>query len=167
MKNSKYHYYNSLFKNQSLPLAYCDLDLLDKNIKDIANRTANAHKTIRIASKSVRSTSILKRILDSHSIYKGLMCFSGSEAIFLSESGFDDLLLGYPIVNADEITKICEATKFRISAEGTVAKLLNILPNPTKLSEEEQFTLAQIIDGVDRIIPGTLDRLQWEWRHAA
>lgn len=111
MKNSKYHYYNSLFKNQSLPLAYCDLDLLDKNIKDIANRTANAHKTIRIASKSVRSTSILKRILDSHSIYKGLMCFSGSEAIFLSESGFDDLLLGYPIVNADEITKICEATK--------------------------------------------------------
>ena len=63
--------------------------------------------------------------------------------------------------------KICEATKFRISAEGTVAKLLSILPHPGKLSEDEQFVLAQIIDGVDRIIPGTLDRLQWEWRQAA
>ncbi|MCC6583443.1 MAG: amino acid deaminase/aldolase [Chitinophagales bacterium] len=110
MPNSTYQYYNQLFKNLQLPLAYCDVDLLDKNCQDIAHR-AEGNKTIRIASKSVRCTAILKRILESNPIYKGLMCFTGREALFLAEQGFDDLLLGYPIVNRDEIYDICTATK--------------------------------------------------------
>ncbi|MBK9329131.1 MAG: amino acid deaminase/aldolase [Sphingobacteriales bacterium] len=106
-----YSYYNPLFKNLQLPLAYCDLDLLDKNIQAIAQRAAGKNKTIRVASKSVRCTSILKRILDSSPIYQGIMCYSGREALFLSGQGFDNLLLGYPIVNKTEIRDICQATK--------------------------------------------------------
>ncbi len=111
MVNPSYQYYNQLFKNLQLPLAYCDVDLLDKNIQDIAHRAEGKNKTIRIASKSVRCTYALKRILDSNPIYKGLMCYSGREALFLLEQGFDDLLLGYPIVNKAEIYDICVATK--------------------------------------------------------
>ncbi len=111
MANPTYQYYNQLFKNLNLPLAYCDLDLLDKNINDIAQRAAGKNKTIRIASKSVRCTFVLKRILAANPIYKGIMCFTGSEALFLIEQGFDDLLLGYPIANKKEIFDICSATK--------------------------------------------------------
>ncbi|HRB67166.1 MAG TPA: amino acid deaminase/aldolase [Chitinophagales bacterium] len=111
MSKNNYNYYNSIFKNQQLPLAFCDLDLLDKNCRDIAHRTKGKNQTIRIASKSIRCTAILKRILASDPIYKGIMCFTGNEALFLIEQGFDDLLLGYPIVNEMEIKQICEATK--------------------------------------------------------
>ena len=111
MAISNYQYYNQLFKDKHLPLAYCDIDLLDKNIDDIAGRINGTDKTIRIASKSIRCTSILKRILDKNKVYKGIMCYSGSEALFLVEQGFDDLLIGYPIVNSSEITKICQASK--------------------------------------------------------
>jgi D-serine deaminase-like pyridoxal phosphate-dependent protein len=110
MQNPNYQYYNQLFKEEQLPLAYCDLDLLDKNCADIAKRAAG-NKTLRIASKSLRSVPIIKRILDSNPIYKGIMCYSGNEALFLIEEGLDDLLLGYPIVNKKEIQNICLATK--------------------------------------------------------
>ncbi len=110
MSNPTYQFYNQLFKHLQLPLAYCDINLLEKNCQDIALRAAG-NKTIRIASKSVRCTAILKRILDTNPIYKGIMCFTGREALYLIEQGFDDLLLGYPIVNKDEIYDICTATK--------------------------------------------------------
>lgn len=111
MNTINYQYYNQLFKNLQLPLAFCNVDLLDKNITDIATRTDGKNKTIRIASKSVRCTYVLKRILDTNPIYKGIMCYTGREALFLSSQGFDDLLLGYPIVNKQEIEDICKATK--------------------------------------------------------
>lgn len=118
MVTPTYQYYNEIFKNLQLPVAYCDINLLDKNIQDITVRASGdqsdqtqGNKTIRIASKSVRCSYILKRILDSNPIYKGIMCFSGGEALFLSEQGFDDLLLGYPIVNKEEIKDICTAVK--------------------------------------------------------
>lgn len=111
MHTPTYSYYNQLFKNLHLPLAWCDADLLDQNCKEIAARAAGKQKTIRVASKSVRCTYILKRILNSNPVYKGLMSYSGREALFLLEQGFDDILLGYPIVNKDEIRDICLATK--------------------------------------------------------
>ena len=118
MAKPTYQYYNEIFKNLQLPVAYCDIDLLDKNIQEITLRASGnlstvrqENKTIRIASKSVRCTYILKRILASNPIYKGIMCFSGREALFLEAQGFDDLLLGYPIVNKEEIKDICIAVK--------------------------------------------------------
>lgn len=111
MQNPDYQYYNSIFKNKQLPLAYCNIDLLDKNCADIAQRASGENKTVRVASKSVRSVAILKRILASNPIYKGIMCYSGNEALFLLEQGLNNLLLGYPIVNKDEIKNICLATK--------------------------------------------------------
>ena len=61
--------------------------------------------------------------------------------------------------------QFCEATNFKVTPEGVVASLLDILPIPSVISSDEQFVLAQIIDPVDQVIPGTLDRLQWEWKN--
>lgn len=106
-----YQYYNQIFKNEQLPLCYCNLDLLNENIDQIAKRAEGKNKTIRVATKSVRNTYILQHILQSNPIYQGLMCYTGNEALWLIQKGFDDLLLGYPIVNKTEIREICKQTK--------------------------------------------------------
>src|SRR5699024_1453780 len=67
----------------------------DENITQI-DLLANGKK-IRIASKSIRSVAILKYILKKSQACKGIMCFTGEEAIYLHEQGLDDLLIAYPI----------------------------------------------------------------------
>ena len=106
-----YQYYNQIFKKEQLPLCYCNLDLLNENISQIAKRAEGKNKTVRVATKSVRNTYILQHILQSNPIYQGLMCYTGNEALWLIEKGFDDLLLGYPIANKNEIREICKQTK--------------------------------------------------------
>jgi len=100
-----YSYYKSIFKGRNLPLAYVDLDLFDENVKDIIPRAGE--KTIRVASKSVRCTSLLKRVLDSNPIYQGLMCFTVPEAVYLSKQGFDDLLVAYPTTQVGQLKSAC------------------------------------------------------------
>ncbi|MCB0512642.1 MAG: amino acid deaminase/aldolase, partial [Bacteroidetes bacterium] len=95
--NHDYNYYNTAIKNETLPLAFVDVDFLDKNIKAIAERAGN--KNIRVASKSIRNIWTLKRIFETDKKYQGIMSFTGAEALFLIEQGFDDILLGYPIID--------------------------------------------------------------------
>jgi D-serine deaminase-like pyridoxal phosphate-dependent protein len=93
----------------SLPALLLDLDALERNIKSIASQ-ANG-KTIRIASKSIRSANVLHFLLQSSSIFQGIMCFTAKEAIFLSERGFDNLLLGYPSTDKISLPKIAALNK--------------------------------------------------------
>lgn len=104
-----YAHYKQVFKGQAMPFAYVDLDLFDKNVKQIAKRSGD--KKIRIASKSVRVSTLLNRVLDANPIYQGLMTFSPVEAVWLSEQGFDDLLMGYPVWHERYITDICVELK--------------------------------------------------------
>lgn len=101
-----YKYYKSIFKGRNLPLAYVDLDLFDENVKNIIPRAGD--KKIRVASKSVRCTSLLRRVLDSDPSYQGLMCFTVPEAVFLSQQGFDDLLVAYPTTQIEHLKAACE-----------------------------------------------------------
>ena len=84
----------SIAKNLPLPALFLDLEAFDENCKRIAEK-ANG-KTIRIASKSIRSIPVLKRIFQSSPVYKGIMSFSPYEALFLADQGFSDILIGYP-----------------------------------------------------------------------
>lgn len=77
-----------------MPFAFVDLDQLDRNISDIAK--AAGSKKIRIASKSIRSVDVLRRILRSDDAFQGVMCYTAGEVAFLARQGFQDLLLGYP-----------------------------------------------------------------------
>ena len=100
-----YTYYKSIFKDRRLPLAYVDLDLFDENVRNIIPRAGD--KSIRVASKSVRCTNLLRRVLDSDSRYQGLMCFTVAEAVYLSQSGFDDLLVAYPTTQREQLKSAC------------------------------------------------------------
>jgi D-serine deaminase-like pyridoxal phosphate-dependent protein len=93
-----------LFQNISLPALLLDVQALDDNCRRIAAK-ANGKK-IRIATKSIRSVPVLNRIFQSNSVFQGLMCYSPHEAIFLTENGFDNILLGYPCWDSEALFQI-------------------------------------------------------------
>src|SRR5690554_5805285 len=109
MQQPTYKYYQQILKDEDFPLAFLDLDLLDKNIDLIKKRVSS--KKIRIASKSIRCKYVLEYILKNDSIFQGLMTFTAQEALTLIKEGFDDLLMGYPVVNKRDIHGFCEATR--------------------------------------------------------
>lgn len=90
-----YHYYQSVFAGIPKPFAFIDLDHLEENAQQIVLQSNG--KSIRIASKSIRSVAILKRLLQVDESFSGIMCYSAPEALHLCAAGFDDLLLGYPL----------------------------------------------------------------------
>jgi len=104
-----YTKYKEIFEGKKLPLAFVDMDLLDKNIHQILRRSKNM--PIRIASKSIRCTHILNYIFKANNQFRGIMSFSGEEAVFLSKKGFDDILIAYPVTNGDVIGDICQEIK--------------------------------------------------------
>ncbi|MFD0674043.1 amino acid deaminase/aldolase [Cohnella sp. GCM10027633] len=89
-----------------MPFAFVDLDLLDRNVRDIAK--AAGGKKIRIASKSIRSVDVLRRVLRSDDVFQGVMCYTAGEAAFLARQGFQDLLLGYPTWDPQGIMPLIE-----------------------------------------------------------
>jgi D-serine deaminase-like pyridoxal phosphate-dependent protein len=82
-------------------LAVADLDAFGRNAADLVRRAAG--KPIRIATKSVRCRDLLHRALDFPG-YRGLMCYSLSEALWLHREGVsDDILVAYPTVDRDAL----------------------------------------------------------------
>ncbi|MEK5477313.1 amino acid deaminase/aldolase [Paenibacillus sp. FSL R5-0407] len=87
-----------------MPFAFVDLDMLQQNIQSILQR-ANGKK-IRIASKSIRSVDVLRRILEADARFQGIMCFTVPEALYLAQQGLMDLLLGYPAVDESLLASV-------------------------------------------------------------
>jgi D-serine deaminase-like pyridoxal phosphate-dependent protein len=103
-----YEYYQNIFRGQTMPFAYLDLDLLDENIRAIKSRAGG--KQVRLASKSLRSVAVIRRILNADACFQGLMCFTAQEAAYMAQQGFDDLLIGYPCWHEEDIAAVARAT---------------------------------------------------------
>lgn len=103
-----YAYYKEVFSGRAMPFAFLDLDLLDQNIRQIAARAKG--KQVRLASKSLRSVAVIRRILAADPIFQGFMCYTAQEAAYLATQGFDDLLIGYPAWHEDDIAAVARAT---------------------------------------------------------
>ena len=103
-----YAYYKDVFDGYPMPFAYLDLDLLNKNIHEIISRVGD--KKVRLASKSLRSVSVIKRILAASPTFQGIMSYTALEAVYLASQGIDDLLIGYPTWHSDDIAAVARAT---------------------------------------------------------
>ncbi|MEN1938865.1 amino acid deaminase/aldolase [Paenibacillus sp. 102] len=99
----------NIFQKVPLPCAFLDEEALERNIQSIVQLCRG--KKVRIASKSLRSVPVMKRILASNSCFQGVMCFSPREVLFLIKQGFDDLLLGYPAYDEQALQEISLLTK--------------------------------------------------------
>lgn len=100
-----YAFYARALEGRRLPLAFVDLDLLGENAAALVRRAGGL--PVRLATKSVRCVALLRRVLDGYPGFRGLMCFSAEEAVRLRERGFSDLLMGYPVVDAEALAELC------------------------------------------------------------
>ena len=84
------------------PLAIVDLGAFDRNAADMTRRAAlagNGGRPIRVATKSLRCRYLIGRALATPG-YRGVMCYSLAEALWLHAMGTsDDLLVAYPTVD--------------------------------------------------------------------
>jgi D-serine deaminase-like pyridoxal phosphate-dependent protein len=79
------------------PFAAVDLAAFDHNASDLVRRAAGL--PIRVASKSLRCRCLIERALAQPG-YRGVMCYSLAEALWLHAAGTsDDLLVAYPTVD--------------------------------------------------------------------
>ena len=99
-----YERYEAVFGDRDAPFAFVDLDALWANADDMLRRAGG--KPIRVASKSVRCTSLLRAILAREPGFRGLMTYTLRESLWLDEQGFDDLLLAYPTADREAIGRI-------------------------------------------------------------
>jgi D-serine deaminase-like pyridoxal phosphate-dependent protein len=88
------------------PLAVVDLDALDANADDLVRRAAG--RPIRVASKSVRSRGVLRRVL-ARPGFAGVLGYTLAEALWLTE-GPDpvstDVVVGYPTVDRAALARL-------------------------------------------------------------
>jgi D-serine deaminase-like pyridoxal phosphate-dependent protein len=121
-------YYRRALSGRRLPLAFVDLELFDANVAAVRARAAG--KPVRVATKSVRCVSLLRRALDQPG-YRGLLCYSAEEAVFLAARGFDDLLVGYPAWQEAQVEAVC-----RKVAEGrTIGLTVDGVPAARRLAQ--------------------------------
>ena len=79
------------------PFAVVDLTAFDSNAADLVRRGGGV--PIRVASKSLRCRYLIERVLARQG-YRGVMCYSLPEALWLHACGTsDDLLVAYPTVD--------------------------------------------------------------------
>jgi D-serine deaminase-like pyridoxal phosphate-dependent protein len=76
------------------PFAVVDLAAFDGNARDMTRRADGL--PIRVASKSLRCRYLIERVL-ARPGFRGVMCYSLAEALWLHSTGVsDDLLVAYP-----------------------------------------------------------------------
>jgi len=61
-------------------------------------------------------------------------------------------------------SKFAKSAKFVVTEKEATYSILAQLPNPAVLNEDGQYTLAAIVDKVDQVFEGTLEKLQNRWR---
>lgn len=67
--------------------------------------------------------------------------------------------------------KFSKASKYRIHEKEVAFSILAQLPRPSELGEDGQYAMAQVLDKVEQVHSGVLERLERRWgadkRHAA
>jgi D-serine deaminase-like pyridoxal phosphate-dependent protein len=84
------------------PFAAIDLDAFDRNAFDLLRRGSGV--PLRLASKSLRVRALQDRALAAG--FTGTLCFTLPEALWLAESGSNDLVVAYPTVNRKALREL-------------------------------------------------------------
>jgi D-serine deaminase-like pyridoxal phosphate-dependent protein len=109
---SDYEVLKEVTKDLPLPFMVVDLDTFDANARELANKAKAHGKKLRLASKSIRVPALIKRLFEiDPETFQGVMCFSATEARFLSDEGLDDFLVAYPSIVNQETTDAIAVAK--------------------------------------------------------
>jgi D-serine deaminase-like pyridoxal phosphate-dependent protein len=107
-----YEHYRDALGDEPLPCAAVDLDALEHNVDALVAPVRRAGKTLRVATKSVRSVELLRRIVArGGDAVRGLMAYAPAEAAFLVEAGFRDVLVAYPTARPRDAALVAAANR--------------------------------------------------------
>ncbi len=111
------------------PFAVIDLDAFDGNADDLMRR---AHAVpLRLASKSLRVRALQERALTAG--FRGTLCFTLPEALWLASLGWDDLVVGYPTVDRAALRELAPF-RDRITLMVDCREHLDLMPDgPVKV----------------------------------
>ena len=102
-----YAQYGQALQGRPKPLAWLDLDALEANARSLLDRAGD--QPIRLATKSIRSVTVIRHVQKLSPRFRGLMCFHPLEAVWLAECGFRDLLVAYPVIEPHYLARIAQA----------------------------------------------------------
>lgn len=104
---------------EPLPCAVLDVGALLGNVDALMAHVPEG-KTLRLATKSIRCTAIVDRIVArAGRRAPGLMTYAATETAFWASRGHGDLLLGYPTVQKSDAALLAE-----VNAKGAVASVI-------------------------------------------
>jgi D-serine deaminase-like pyridoxal phosphate-dependent protein len=86
------------------PFAVVDLDAFDANLEDLMRRANGV--PLRLASKSLRVRNLADRALQGG--FRGTLCFTLPEALWLASLGGSDLVVGYPTVDRAALRQLVD-----------------------------------------------------------
>jgi D-serine deaminase-like pyridoxal phosphate-dependent protein len=100
------------------PFAVVDLAAFDSNALDLVRRSGGL--PIRVVSKSLRCRHLIERAL-ARPGYRGIMCYSLAEAIWLHSLGLsDDLLVAYPTADRSALRALAADDAARLHITVTI-----------------------------------------------
>jgi D-serine deaminase-like pyridoxal phosphate-dependent protein len=98
--------YEAIFDSVTPPFAFVDLDALHANARFMLAQADGM--PIRIASKSVRSVAVLRRILELDPGFDGILSYTLPEALFLAGQGFENIVVAYPTADRQALAELVE-----------------------------------------------------------
>src|SRR5688572_23878769 len=111
------------------PFAVVDLDAFDSNLTDLLRRARGV--PLRLASKSLRVRALQERALKAG--FRGTLCFTLPEALWLASLGWDDLVVGYPTVDRAALRELAPF-RDRITLMVDCREHLDLMPDgPVKV----------------------------------
>lgn len=99
-----YSDYKRTFADVPMPFAFVDMDLLQANIAQVLAYSGD--KPVRLGSKSIRCAAIMRKIFEADARFRGVLCFTASEALWLDGLGFEDLLVAYPTWDLGQLHEV-------------------------------------------------------------
>jgi hypothetical protein len=104
--NHLYFDYTQALKQVPNPSLFLDVEAFHKNLTWVISNSGD--KKIRVATKSIRSVEVLKRIFAANVCFQGLMTYTLEESMWLRSLGFNDILMGYPTTDRLNLEKLAE-----------------------------------------------------------
>ncbi|MBT3995165.1 MAG: D-TA family PLP-dependent enzyme [Chloroflexi bacterium] len=93
------------------PSVVIDVDVLEKNINDMADHCKNLGITLRGHTKSHKNPEIAKMQVAAGS--QGIVCQKLGDAENMARAGLDDILMTYNIVGKQKVHRLVELARFR------------------------------------------------------
>lgn len=138
------------------PLAVLDLDALDANADDLVRRASGT--PVRVASKSVRSRAVLRRVLGRPG-FSGVLAYSLAEALWLS-GGEDpvstDVVVGYPSADRSALRRLAadDAAAARVTLMVDSPEQLDLIDDVVPPERRPALRVCLDVDASLRVVGG-------------